>query len=658
MSQDPCQHFAIVPAAPTLAMLLATIAMAQPNFPTPKTFPPDAAMLKQIEAKTAELKKAIEGLPKSSPAEESIWADVAVYHKAAEWIQRHGEWFQKESGQQTLRVLDAGLERAKAASQGKTPWREVRGKPVIRGYRSAVDGSIQPVRVTLPAAFHNRSHAWRTDIVLHGRDGTLTEVKFLHAAEVAKPSDPPSQIVIEPYGRGNNAYRWAGETDVFDAVTRLFADNSPEQRSPIDQKRVVLRGFSMGGAGTWHIGLHYPCRFAVIGPGAGFTTTRGYIKNLPPQLPEYQEKCLRIYDAVDYADNAFNIPIVAYSGEIDPQKAAADNIVNQLKSFQEPFRLTHLVAPGLEHRMPPEWLAKAEAEYRKYVEPGRQTPERIRLVTYTPNYGQCDWLRIIALEHQYERAVVDARRTQDGFHVRTENVRVLSLTPCQADRPEEVRIDDHRLSLRGDQLLVKITGRWQVLEAMEFSRQVQTRPMKRHGLAGPIDDAFRSAFTVIAPQVARNSSPAAGYHQAAWQRFATEWDKWLRGRLPTGPRDNAHLVLFGDPQSNPAIAEVLPKLPITWSKDKLVVNGVEYDAKTHVPALIYPNPKNPAFYVVLNSGHTFHDADFRGTNALLYPRLGDWAVLKPTPTKDDPAAAEVVAAGLFDENWQFAPPSK
>ena len=56
---------------------------------------------------------------------------------------------------------------------------------------------------------------------------------------------------------------------------------------------------------------------------------------------------------------------------------------------------------------------------------------------------------------------------------------------------------------------------------------------------------------------------------------------------------------------------------------------------------------------MLNSGHTFHAADFRGTYALLYPRLGDYAVLKPTPTEKDPTAAEVVTAGLFDDSWQI-----
>ena len=47
---------------------------------------------------------------------------------------------------------------------------------------------------------------------------------------------------------------------------------------------------------------------------------------------------------------------------------------------------------------------------------------------------------------------------------------------------------------------------------------------------------------------------------------------------------------------------------------------------------------------MLNRGHTFSERQFRGTNALLFPRLGDWAVL----TTD----GEIAAAGIFDENWQ------
>jgi hypothetical protein len=643
----------------TLALLplIAGRTAAQPKFDPPKTFPPDAATLRQIEAKTAELRKAVAALPKDTP--EDVVADVEVYAKAAEWIVRHGEWFTKDSGKQTLAVLDAGLERAKAVARGKKPWRDVRGKPVVRGFRSRIDGSVQPYAVTLPEGFGEGEKKWRWDVVLHGRDQTLTEVKFIQAREKAKPAAKPSDyVVLEPYGRGNNAYRWAGETDVFEAEV-AFARGS---QAWLDDTRRVLRGFSMGGAGTWHIGLHYPFRYAVIGPGAGFTTTRGYVKNLPTTLPDYQEACLHIYDAADYAENAFDVPVVAYSGEKDPQKAAADAIEARLKAFKEPVRFTHLIAPGLEHRMPPEWQARADAEYRKHLTGDREKlPDHVRFVTYTVRYNNFGHGTIRGLDRHYAKAVVESRRAKDSLVMSTTNVRDIVLYSS----PPRIVIDGQRLVLpkgtrETDHLDVrKSAGKWEV-----YNRQdVPIGTSKTHGLEpiqGPIDDAFMAWFTVVPPTGA-GWHPAVDKHVAAsLARFGAEWDKFFRGRLPTpkpgkavSASDAGNLVLFGDPQSNPLIAEVVGKLPIVWTRERLVVGGKEYDPKTHVPVLIYPNPGNPSFYVVINSGHTFHEADLKGTNALLYPRLGDWAVLKPTPTGKDPAAAEVVAAGLFDEFWQF-----
>ena len=51
--------------------------------------------------------------------------------------------------------------------------------------------------------------------------------------------------------------------------------------------------------------------------------------------------------------------------------------------------------------------------------------------------------------------------------------------------------------------------------------------------------------------------------------------------------------------------------------------------------------------MVVNSGHTFGEAEFRGTNALLFPSWGDYAVLH----LQEGEAPEVVEAGFFDEGW-------
>jgi hypothetical protein len=653
---------------------LCLVLFAGPAFAQPKaveTFPPDAETLKQIETKTAELRTAVGGLPEKTPAD--VRADVDVYLKAAEWIVRHGEWFQKDSGKQTLTVLAAGLERAKAAADGRTPWRDVRGRPVVRGYVSRVDGSVQPFAVTLPEGYGERGKLWRLDVVLHGRDGTLTEVKFINAREMAKPGKGPDHVVIEPYGRGNNAYRWAGETDVFEASDTI------RTTGPVDPTGVVLRGFSMGGAGTWHIGLHHPREFAVIGPGAGFTTTKGYVKNLPAELPTHQERCLTIYDAVNWAENVANVPVVAYSGEVDPQKAAADNIERALRGFPEEVRFTHVVAPGLEHRQPPEWQAKLDAEYRKHLP--RSPADRVRFVTYTTRYDEAGEFTVYGLDRHYDKAVVDARWGKDRLDVRTANVRVLgvsradvrdaldNLARVRDRKPEVLVIDGQRLPWpkTADDvplvsfILAKVGGNWERVDGFKRLDRLREKPEKSPKLQGPIDDAFLDPFAVVRP-TGQAAHPAVGrYTAAAADRFGRVWDKFFRGNLPTLTADEAvvpkprieSLVLFGDPASNPVIAKIADKLPITWTREKLVVNGVEYDPATHVPVLIYTNPLNPTRYVVINSGHTFGEADLRGTNALLYPRLGDWAVLKVAPTEKDPAAAEVVAAGLFDEFWQF-----
>jgi hypothetical protein len=642
---------------------------AKNKFAPPPVTKPDEVALEQIRLKTQKLNAEVARL-RAAKVPDDVVIEVEVYARAAENIVRFDEWFSKDSVKWTQTTLDRGLERAKQAEGGKAPWRDEAGRWVCRAYRSLVDRSVQPYAVLLPADYTaDAKKKWRLDIVLHGRDGSLTEPKFLaqHDSTRLAPKGL-GYVQLEVYGRGNNAYRWAGEMDVFEAfIDFLRSEEARSRRDSIDQTRMVLRGFSMGGAGTWHIGLHHPSAFCVIGPGAGFTTTHGYVGGLPNPLPDYQEKCLRIYDAQRYAENAFDVPVVAYSGEKDAQKKAADNIEAALTGFPGKLRFTHLVAPGLEHQQPPDWQAKCEAEYRKYADTGRKSPDRVRFVTYTPRYGQCDWVTIDALQTTYEKAVVDVTRDGNTFAATTTNVRGLLLTPLDHRAAGTVTLDGQKFDAPAGvaYAFTRVGDKWAV--GPETGKGLTRRLLrggasdrKRMGLQGPIDDAFMSTFEVTAPWAA-GWHPATDRHaKAADARFAAVWDRYFRGTLPRpkagvkwGP--NAPVpneVLFGDPQSNPKIAAVLPHLPITWTKERLVVNGVEYDAATHLPVLIYPHP-DTGRYVVLNTGHTFGEADLKGTNALLYPRLGDWAVVRPKPTDRDPAAVEVVAAGLFDDDWRF-----
>jgi predicted esterase len=515
-------------------------------------------------------------------------------------------------------------------------------------------------------------------VVLHGRDASLTEVSFLHRHAGDGPGVKNQDFVqLDIYGRGNNAYRWAGETDVVEAVENFLAvERGLGRGALLDSGRTVLRGFSMGGAGTWHLGLHRPDNWSVIGPGAGFTETHGYVKGLPAQLPPYQEACLRIYDAVNYAENAADVPVVAYAGSEDPQLQAARNIEAKLKPLGIPMTL--LVAPGLGHQFPPEWQKKAEAEYARHLVKERsEHPRRVRFVTYTLKYPKSYWVEILSLNRHYEKALVDAERSgDDALKVKTENVRALHLGLWEGATRETVTVDidgqqvkvrPYQAATNPNQLhlyLERRDGKWtDVLPEWLMTEGLRVR-QKVEGLQGPIDDAFMGSFLCVRGTRPPWHEKTERYAEENLQRFQNEWSKYLRGELPVKddvdvtPHDIAtsHLILFGDPASNTLIEQVLPGLPLKWTKEQITWGGGGlFAAGEHVPVLIYPSPLAANRYVVLNSGHTFHAADFRGTNALLYPRLGDYALLKLATTKKDPLGVEVITAGLFDDHWRLTP---
>ncbi|HEY2588477.1 MAG TPA: hypothetical protein VGI81_22240, partial [Tepidisphaeraceae bacterium] len=595
-------------------------------------------------------------------------ADVEIFHKAGVWALAHNEWY-KGYAKYAVQTLDHGLERAEQLKSGDAPWLNKQGA-VFRGYRSALDGSVQPYEVVLPASYPDAQKLWRLDLVLHGRDDTLTETKFLHAGDSTGPAPEQDYIELRVYGRGNNAYRWAGETDVFEALAAFrAAEQAARGRDPIDPNRIVLRGFSMGGAGAWHLGLTYPSFWCSVSPGAGFTTTFGREKNPGGKLPDYVVKCLGMYDALDYAENVFDVPVVAYGGEIDPQREASESIKDKITPMG--LHATFLVGPKMGHKYDPESLKTIMQLQGEHAAAGRPAyPPHVRYVTMTVRYPDCFWASVLRQQHQYDRSLVDAERRDNGWEVKCENVQTLRLVlPPEWQSRKQVAIDidgrtmQAKVDPRRDSVLLdRQTAGWsQVDDVTGWEVSASLGQWKTPGLTGPIDDAFTSPFLCVRGTGKPWNAEVQHHADLELQRFAREWNKWFRGELPVKndadvtPEELQHknLILFGDPSSNSLIARVLARLPIQWTAETLTVAGKPYPAASTIPALVYPNPLAPNRYVVLNSGHTFHEADFKASNRMLYPRFGDFAVLQIAPDEKDPASARVVTAGLFDETWHW-----
>lgn len=641
--------------------------------------PPSDSEAQAIRSGLAELQKAVAGL-KQQNKDARLVADVEIYAKAVEWALRHNEFYlpkppadgskpktepKSKYPQYALNAIKTGLKRAEELAAGQSSWVTQTGKS-IRGYVSRVDGSVQPYAVTLPEGAGVRtSKRWPLYVVLHGRGGDRNEIRFLEDHhDKPWPKDGPLSaadfIQLDVFGRIDNAYRWAGETDVFEAIADV------KRRYRIDDRRVVLWGFSMGGAGSWHLGVHHPAEWCSVGPGAGFVDYLNYQKPKTP-LPEHQRDTLHIYDALDYALNAFNVPICTYGGELDKQLAASQLMVDAAK--QHGVEIQFLIGPKTEHKFHPDSFKEFMAFHRANVERGRPTSQQrkeIRFITYTLKYNECDWLTIEELDDHLDAATVHATVAKDGvLQIKTENVTALQIA---RDVAEKVVIDgdEHPLSNAGGGLLPGVfyvwNGQhWNVLD-YDQSRAFSSNPElhKRHNLQGPIDDAFMEPFVCVLPTGKPWHESHAAWAKWTYERFAREFDKWMRGRAPTindreltdEQIESKNLILFGDPASNAVLAKVVNDLPVTWTKETLEVAGKKYDPKTQAVSLIFPNPLNRHKYVVVNSGHTMHDAEFIGTNALLFPRLGDIAVQSFEPAKSG-FTEKTEWATSFDSTWKI-----
>lgn len=630
----------------------------------------------ELRERAAELRVEIDLASSETPTHpmrDDLLPDVEIFWKAVDWAVRHGEIFHESEVETAKTLLAEGWKRVRELRLGDPTWLKQRGL-VVRGYRSRIDDSVQPYGLVIPEKDHGKP--WRLDVWFHGRNEKLSELAFIDQRRHSLgPVEPAETIVLHPYSRFNNGAKFAGETDLFEAV------NHVQRFYSIDDNRIIVRGFSLGGAAAWHTAVHHADRWCGAQPGAGFSETPSFLKFFQNEdvssAPWYQQKLWRWYNATDSALNLFHCPTVAYSGEIDRQRQAAEAMEHSLRG--ENLDLRHVIGIGTAHKLDPVALAEIEQRLKTIAEVGRDVlPHEVHFATWTLRYPRMHWVVIDELREHWERARVHGKiESPSQLRFRTQNIAALTLEMPSGlcplhpmERPFLV-IDEQELTVRRPRadrswtvhLRRSEDGSWQEnLRAMESS---DGEMVKRHGLQGPIDDAFMNRFVMVAPS-------SQGWHPATddWvekemNRAIGEWRRQFRGdALVRKDREvsdedvaDANLILWGDPGSNAWLGKIMDRLPIRWTPDALEVNGRIYPSATHLPAIVFPNPLNRQRYVVLNSGFTFRDYTHLN-NARQVPQLPDWAVIDLSEPPGSQRPGRIADAGFFDEHWRWKPGPK
>ncbi len=618
-----------------------------------------------LETSSADLLKEIESLQHSlKPTARKLLPDVQIFYNAVHYPLTYDEFYKTNEVAIAKSLLAEGRERAAQLRAGKSPWSTATGL-VVRGYQSKIDGSVQPFGLVVPSSYRPDSpHQYRLDLWFHGRGENMTELDFLQQREKNYGEFTPSNtFVLHLYGRYCNANKFAGEVDAFEALAAV------QSEYPIDENRIAVRGFSMGGAACWHFAVHHAGLWAAAAPGAGFAETTDFLtvfQNEIITLQPYEKKLLHWYDATDYALNLFNCPTVAYSGEIDRQKEAADMMAKALA--EEGMELTHIIGPQTAHKYEPKAKEEVARRIDAIMAQGRNpVPKEVKFTTWTLRYNQMLWVTVDGLSEHWERALVDAKITDTkSINVTTKNVSALTLSmpaglcPLDTVGEPQVTLDGTVLSAPRVQTdrswtvhFRKQQGIWRVVAGPDEILR------KRHGLQGPIDDAFMDSFIMVTPS-GSPMNPKIGAWVAGEQAHAIEhWRRQFRGeaRVKTDQQitdediASSNLILWGDPSSNQLLAKIADKLPIRWSARGISLHGKKFPPDTYVPVFIYPNPLNPKHYIVVNSGFTFREYDYLN-NARQVAKLPDYAILDISTPPNSQAPGKILNAGFFDEYWK------
>jgi pimeloyl-ACP methyl ester carboxylesterase len=530
-----------------------------------------------------------------------------------------------------LRELETARSFAERLTRGDDPYVGLTGI-VYKAYRAEADGTLQPYGVRIPKAaagpdgrlrdtplpllvdLHGAWANHRLDMRrVFGRSNRPGESDH-EASRNVLPLPETDMLVATVYGRGELfGYEGLGEQDVLRVITDL------RRAYPVDPDRIYLTGYSMGGEGTWSIGLRHPSLFAALVPvcatvhGVSFQHRAAASR----MLDDAGVQALTSPEAL--AENAFGLKVVFFHGDQDPTTS-----VEGSRAMAARFRalgylgknVTYHELAGIGHAA---W-EPAYADGRVFRElAGVQRepfPRRVRFRTYSPRYGENAWVRVDALARG-GTAVVDG--TQDGkgaFVLTTENVRGLTL-----------RWEDRFLK-PGTRISVTLDGvsifTGAASSPLSFAREGKggpsswtrvdtpvSHPVPDHPASGLFAKSLPRGEAHIYVYGTTSSSEMTAASRALAESLADFGDgarfhATVRADIDVRPEDlhDRSIVLVGGARSNRLTARYAAALPLRDDGKVLVAGTTRLEDRDRAYRLVFPRPDAPAHFLLVLGGET------------------------------------------------------
>jgi len=518
-------------------------------------------------------------------------------------------------------------------------------------YRDKVDGSPQFCRAYLPSDY-DPARKYPVIIDLHGYNPPNPPYVRWWGSDSRHDgtAERYGVITLYPHGRGNAWYRGIGDRDVVHSL------DLAKQRLSVDEDRVYLMGYSMGGGGTWHVGTRHPELFAALGPYYGGWDYRVF---LPEDVLARMTASERFEAEGDssfaQAEQLLNLPVWVMHGDSDPVVDIAHSryAVRMLQRWGYDVRYQEV--PGGDHGL----LRTEDALYQWFLQHQRNPdPKHVRVRAAQLKDASAYWVKVEQREDQCALIHADVEVTAPNeIRLDTDNVLAVTLSPGApaVDPSRPLRVVWNTSDVR----VVKLDASGRV--SLRAEGYEPRGLVKTPELEGPASAANTTPFAIVMGTI----SPDPAMREVCRRHAETvtrNWEDWQHWRPPlfkdTEIADEDvqrySLILVGGPDANLIAKRLMPQLPVTLSSDQVALDGRAFPARDAALQMVYPHPLNRERYVVLIAGTSAAGLYLaQGLPGNVDLCVADGRV--PNEREGRTPEKVFIAIGRFDHAWRLNP---
>jgi|WetSurMetagenome_2_1015567.scaffolds.fasta_scaffold32787_2 poly(3-hydroxybutyrate) depolymerase len=410
--------------------------------------------------------------------------------------------------------------------------------------------------------------------------------------------------VVSPTNRRPYGYNWEnwGRLDALEVL------DIAKKKFDIDEDRIYLTGHSMGGHGTWHLGVNYPDKFAAIAPSAGWISIWSYRIKPQHDSSEVDKLLLRSTkqsDTYAFTENLKPNGIYIIHGDADDNVPLqqAESMIENLSKFHKDF-VSH-IEPGAGHWWDNsdepgadcvDWRPMFDFFAHHSIANNEQVKE-IEFTTANPVISSKNyWIEIINQIKQQTLSKINIKLEQGNrkFVGTTENIQMLSIDASMLTNDKLVSVELDKQLITG--IIIPDGGKiylhrnndnWMVSKSPVYINKYPSR-------CGNLREAFNNNVLFVYGSHGNKSE-----NDWALEKAKLDAEKvWYRGNssiqiIKDDDFDlitykDRNVILFGNSKTNSAWKLLLDESPVQVDNKKISVADKVYNGSDFACLMIRP----------------------------------------------------------------------